>query len=241
MKKTILLIFVPLMLFLTLSAQVTQTGADSIVKEHMNGELKSYTIYAKENVQTGFEITTATGEILELDYPCWVHYVDFANVTNGKYLIVKESNGNLLEINVINDEEPANLRQWRIVVSYPAIPFEDCLLEHPPCYWIIPHTGPWQGFFIINSLEETEGHIFCHEGTSEIDFSQYTLLLARIATAASPTIIEKHFQQISDIDYNLYLYIMQGESTYPERCLVAILVQKLPQNATVSLIRNSNI
>jgi len=115
MKKIFPLIFMPLISLFSLSAQITQTDADSIVKKRMSNETLDFTIFAKEDVQTGFEIATSTGEILELDYPCWVYYVNFIDVTNGKYLIVKESNGNLLEINTKNDTIPNGLEEWRLV------------------------------------------------------------------------------------------------------------------------------
>ena len=105
----------PLISLFSLSAQITQTDADSIVKKRMSNETLDFTIFAKEDVQTGFEIATSTGEILELDYPCWVYYVNFIDVTNGKYLIVKESNGNLLEINTKNDTIPNGLEEWKLV------------------------------------------------------------------------------------------------------------------------------
>jgi len=115
MKKIFPLIFMPLISLFSLSAQITQTDADSIVKKRMSNETLDFTIFAKEDVQTGFEITTATGEVLELNYPCWIYYVNFIDETNGKYLIVKENNGNLLEINTKNDEAPDSLEEWRLV------------------------------------------------------------------------------------------------------------------------------
>jgi len=133
---------VPLMFCFSLSAQITKEEADSIVIERMYAETKPCTIYAKEEVQTGFEITTATSEVLELDYSCWVYYVNFTEIHNSKYLIVRTSNGNLLEVNAKNDDVP-DLEEWRI-------------LERPeaPCYcimdtlkgewsWIKKHGGYW--------------------------------------------------------------------------------------------------
>jgi len=115
MKKTILLIFVPFLSFFSLLAQTTQAEADSIVKKRMSNVTSDFTIFAQEEVQTGFEITTSTDETLELNYPCWIYYVNFIDETNGKYLIVKENNGNLLEINTKNDEAPDGLEEWRLV------------------------------------------------------------------------------------------------------------------------------
>ena len=114
MKKLLLLIFLPLIYSFSLSAQITQEQADEIVKERMQSELKFFTLHAKEEVQTGFEIITSIGETLELNYPCWVYYANYPGET-GKYLIVKTNNGNLLEVNPKNDKRPDDMLEWRLV------------------------------------------------------------------------------------------------------------------------------
>ena len=115
MKKILIFLVIPFLFFSTLSAQITQEQADQIVIERMSNELQYHSIYAKEDLQTGFEITTSLGETLELDYFCWVYYIDFTLKSNSKYLVVKESNGNLLEINTKNNEAPENLQNWRML------------------------------------------------------------------------------------------------------------------------------
>jgi hypothetical protein len=104
-----------------ITAQVTQEQADSIIQARMSGEMYPFVVYAKDNLQTeGMVILTSKGENLELDYPCWVYYVkSYTTQTNNSYLIVKESSGNLLEINVRNTEPPGNLKKWRLV-GFPA-------------------------------------------------------------------------------------------------------------------------
>jgi len=119
MNKCLLIFIVPLLLCCNLSAQITQEQADDIVIERMSNVMEVYTIYANEDVQTGFEITTTTGEIIELDYPAWVYYVDLLEETNGKYVIVKENNGNLLEVNTKNDEGQEGLTEWRVLYEIP--------------------------------------------------------------------------------------------------------------------------
>jgi len=89
---------------MALSAQTTQAEADSIVIDHLANQPSGFTIYAKEDVQTNFVVLTATNEKLKLNYPCWVYYVNFTDETNSKYLIVKESNGNVLEVNAWNKD-----------------------------------------------------------------------------------------------------------------------------------------
>ena len=123
MKKISLLTTILLASFSALSAQITQEKANEIVLQRMSQETQQYTIYAKEGVQMdGITITTSTGEILELDYPCRVYYIryDFSlflpknKAAIGRYLIVKESNGNLLEVSAINDIGPEDSVDWRV-------------------------------------------------------------------------------------------------------------------------------
>jgi len=133
MKKLFLLIFAPIALFTTLTAQITQKEADSIVKQRLNGDTKPHTVYAKNDVQSeGYTVITTLNEALELEYSCWVYFVDYDGETNGKYLIVKASNGNLLEINTKKDNGPNDLNKWRFV------------LINPPCYCIMDTLrGEW--------------------------------------------------------------------------------------------------
>jgi len=117
MKKILLLIAVPFVFLLALSAQITQEQADAIVLERLNQETLPYIIHAKEGIQSEMTITTMNGETLELDYSCWVYYVSYPSVNCclGRYLIVNESNGNLLELKATNDATPEDLNMWRIV------------------------------------------------------------------------------------------------------------------------------
>ena len=60
---------------------------------------------------------TSAGEEIELDYSCWVYYIRYAEAASGSYLIVKASNGNLLEVNVKNDAGPDDLPQWSEITA----------------------------------------------------------------------------------------------------------------------------
>jgi len=176
--KKLLLFALPLLFCFTLSAQITQEEADDIVREHLIAATGDFTVYAKEDVQTNFVVLTATNEKLKLNYPCWVYYVNFTDETNSKYLIVKESNGNVLEVNAWNDEGPDGLEDWRAVVIYPMeVPFTEYSLSETMCVWkqfIYPIIT------IINSMEELETHISCAvDSFPEIDFSQNSLVLLR--------------------------------------------------------------
>jgi len=110
MKKFFLLILAPFFLLSTLSAQIIQKEADDIVKQRLIGETKPKTVYAKNDVQSeGYTVVTTSGETLELEYSCWIYFVSYTGDTIGKYLIVKASNGNLLEINTKKDTGPRRL------------------------------------------------------------------------------------------------------------------------------------
>jgi len=114
MKKILLLTAV---LFACLSAQanlITQTEADYIVWERLIQETQPYIVYAKDGVQSKMTITSANGEVLEVNYKFWLYYIDYFN-NAGQYIFVKESNGKLLEVNVTSDATPGDLNVWRIV------------------------------------------------------------------------------------------------------------------------------
>ena len=117
MKKTLLLIIAPFAFLSALFAFITQKEADEIVLERMLRETQPYLVYAKENLQgDGMKLTTSSGEAIELDYSCWVYYIRYTGQGDnnaGRYLIVKEDNGNLLEINAKNDIGPEDLAEWR--------------------------------------------------------------------------------------------------------------------------------
>jgi len=121
MKKILLLIIAPFAFFSVLSGQITQEKADKIVLERMSTDTPPYTIFAKGELQTeGISIMTSTMGEIELDYACWVYYNRYnrwpdKNLVPSRYLIVKEDNGNLLEINAKNDVGPDDLTKWRIV------------------------------------------------------------------------------------------------------------------------------
>ena len=118
MKKLLFLTFLPFILFTATKAQTTQHEADDLVLERMSAETRLYSIYVKQGVQpTGTEITTSAGEIIELDYESWVYYVLYVDISQSKYLIVKKENGNLLEINLKNNETPEDLEEWKMVIG----------------------------------------------------------------------------------------------------------------------------
>ena len=111
-SKFIFLLLILLVGSISLSAQITQEEADDIVWERLSRvSVLYYSLFAKEDVQENMIIETATGEILELDYPCWVYYIN----TMDFYLIVNKNNGNVLEIKPTSESIPNDLEEWREV------------------------------------------------------------------------------------------------------------------------------
>ena len=120
--KIIIQIIVQTVFLSAISAQITRKEADSIVIERMSREKPPYWIsksYSPLPVPAGEAITSNTGEVIELDYSCWIYYVNYSDWVDywvkrdwldfGRgcappehYLIVNENNGNLLEIKSID-------------------------------------------------------------------------------------------------------------------------------------------
>jgi len=106
MKRILLLTIAPLVFLSAISAQITMEEADRIVMERMGGESPPYFVYKYQwNGMLAGEssFTTSFGETIVLDYPCWTYYVSYSDklydsTTPGRFLIVKESNGTLMEI-----------------------------------------------------------------------------------------------------------------------------------------------
>ena len=121
MKKISLLMIAPCIFCSAVWAQVTQVASDSIVLERMNTETRPHTIYAKENLQAeGMIITTAAEEMIEFDYPCWVYFIKYETdetSASNSYLIIREEDGNWLEVNTQNDQNLDDLAAWRIVLE----------------------------------------------------------------------------------------------------------------------------
>jgi len=94
---------------------ITQTEADDIVLERLIQETQPYIVYAKDGVQQKVTITSVNGEVFDVNYKFWLYYIRFADF--GRYVFVKESNGNVLEVNVKGDATPGDLAQWRILYT----------------------------------------------------------------------------------------------------------------------------
>jgi len=233
MKQILLFILVLLLSFFSLSAQVTQEQADEIIIERMGNDTSCYIIYAKDSVQLGFEIITSTGETLELDYSCWVYYVNFIDKTKGKYLIVKESNGNLLEINTKNDEDPIDLTYWRIVLF-----LKEFSLSDYSCQLVNLNNPSEDGeIIIINSAEELKNYITCSDNIyPDIDFTIQTLILAFGKTNHEILGINiENFLQLSCKEYKLDLQIIVYDITDTKVWNKAIITNKIGKNSHIEV------
>jgi len=244
MKKILLFLALPLVFLSTVPAQVTQNEADTIVLERIGEMEHCDALYAMETLQTeGTTITTSSGETLELDYSCWVYYMNYAGETNNKYLIVKESNGNLLQINTTNDGGPEDLAAWRVVLGEVLFDVPVVILsEDYPDYTHCPPSWPcWEGFqgnsfelLIINNHEELEQYITCTD-YPEIDFSEKTLLVARGNYRVVVWITHHSLQQSSTHSYIMNVRFRESIAQAESHWAMPIIVNKITDCDSVEL------
>ena len=110
MKKILSLVIALFVCLPALLAQTTREQADAIVLEYLMakhqdkraqfsgaGVMKSLQTSVTINTLIPTTQTLIVNETLELDYPCWVYIIIYLG--HNYFLIVKESNGSLLEIN----------------------------------------------------------------------------------------------------------------------------------------------
>jgi len=236
MKKIILLFIVSLVFIPSLQAQITQGEADEIVKERLYYEVCNVTIHSNDNLQENFNITTSTGETIELEYPCWVYFAKYAGTTNHKYLIVKESDGNLLEVNALNDGGPNNLETWRFIQR--VISFMDYPLSETMCIW-----ANYEVFFdmgdevvvMINNNEELEQYVSCAEASyPEIDFSKHTLLLVSRWWGSLGPLHDSKLSKTAENQYNLDLFLLSGY-TVNTYIFMHFQIAKIPPDVVINL------
>jgi hypothetical protein len=115
MKKITVSILISVALATSLSAQITRTRADTIVREYLQNEMITYDllyVHANAPNEEGITITTSNEEIFTAKYACWTYFVDENNPVQRRYLFVKENNANLLEVITNNDLGTGDLNQW---------------------------------------------------------------------------------------------------------------------------------
>ncbi|MCL2313193.1 MAG: hypothetical protein FWC41_12060 [Firmicutes bacterium] len=203
MKKLLLLLIVPFGLSFFLQAQITQYQADEIVIERMSNEAYTFNTYAIDNFPVErTSIITTSGEIIEIDYRCWVYFAHYLERKSHKYLIVKESNGNLLEINVRNDETPNNLDDWR--------------------YLFVPNSGIWEYVRFNGFVNDTITLFFNPKGM------EVTVKTSYVSNPNLPYLFINDWKLII-IGNNLHWAIYLPDDDYPDfvRTMLSYSIMKL--------------
>ena len=120
-------------------------------------------------------------------------------------------------------------------VDYPIdIPYTEYSLA-PSCQWA--NLAYDNTVIIINCAEELQQYVVCpNKGTSEIDFSKQTLLLANgSATGGISEITVTSLQQLAPNEYALELEITLNLLTVVEEWAIALIVEKVKEESTVAL------
>jgi len=156
-----------------------------------------------------------------------------ANKTWCKAIIVKKmSENNEVILNITFKEQE---------IAYPIdIPFEDYSLEGTSCEWVRLKGRPYDFELVsINSNEELEKYIECTDESNfpAIDFSRYTLLLARgIESSGSSVPNHNSLQQLSKQHYKMEAEIFVGNAAYISYWQVPIIVRKMTKEDIIELI-----
>ena len=126
-------------------------------------------------------------------------------------------------------------------IEYPIeIPFEEYTLPET-CQWKNLTYEEWESLvpevIIINSDRELENHVTCMEiSYFEIDFSKYSLLLARGKINRSGYAICNNLQQLSERNYEMkvdcYITTLGTITTW----YAPVVVNKLSEECTVELL-----
>jgi len=113
------------------------------------------------------------------------------------------------------------------------IPFEDYI---PMCKLLIDY----EKLKIINSLEEFEENIiFCNDSTYlELDFSKYTLWLAKGITETQIQTITPTIQQLSSRKYRLNIDIRLMGLLAPDEWYFHVMTQKIIEGSEIELTVN---
>ena len=221
------------------------TKNDSCIIINSNEELKNYIecwngIYPEVDF-TKYSLLLAGGR--SPFSPCTVIEKQLQQISDNEYsLYLDIADGTLFigDVWVILLKVPKLLENATVNLSidnYPKeTPFIDCSSDYDNCR-CLSSVFSQHDCIVLNSNEELENHIECWQGTyPEVDFSEYTLLLARGAATSSPIInIEKQLKQISKNEYSFDVSIKIGIAAAPEAWSIILKIPKLPENAIVKL------
>ena len=141
--------------------------------------------------------------------------------------------------NIVTQDTTLYAKWEENTLDYPIeIPFTEYSLVGTSCQW---RNFEFNKVIIINNEEELGSYISCSSGNyPEIDFSKYTLLLARGGGTSNIHTFEMQLQQISISEYSLYVDITRGMAAFPQPWLISIQVPKLSQNDVVVLNVNDH-
>ncbi len=90
---------------------------------------------------------------------------------------------------------------------------------------------------IINSNEELENYVNCMDGSNypEVDFSKYTLLLAKGRATSGIADIAKRFIKVAENNYSFNIDITLNMNTVAPLWTAGILISKISLDAIVLL------
>ena len=140
----------------------------------------------------------------------------------------------------------ASCEKWTSIqevnYEYPIdIPFTEYSLEETSCQWErfnYNNGGSLGEVILINSDEELNQYVACTgDSYPSIDFSKYTLLLAR-GLAPSTTIYVNcnGLQQLSEQSYKMNIDLSLGNATVMTCWQVPIIIKKLSEESIVELV-----
>jgi len=142
------------------------------------------------------------------------------------------------------DPEPEPTPKDEPEIEYPIdVPFEVYKID--PCKWFVcpdPGSGIYQcdrKLLIINSYEEMEEYYQCTGGNTvpDIDFSRYTLLLARdIHPTGLRDYYPESFTCLASDSYSLNVRLRPTETGVFSYWCVSIITDKLSRDVNVELV-----
>ena len=237
MKKILLALVAPFVIFTALANTVSQGEADIIALESISQETHPYILYAKEGVQKKIVITSSAGEILEINYDCYLYYAvnTGANCCLGHYLIVKWSNGKLLKVDAKSGAEPKDLAEWGIVKEAKC----DIPLTHTP--WTSVDNLPMGNLefgkiYVINTGDELKQHpYFFQNGVSIPDLTTKSILAVYFSGCMFCD-VKSAFCTENGYEWNITLYANLNVMCFRAASFITYMfVDKIPENSTVTL------
>ena len=186
-----------------------------------------------------------TAVVQDVENQLWLTLDNTSGTNNGVITVNIEENtlfetrsatikivmGNLSEIVVVKQEAAEE-------------PCEDYPREIPFTEWLIPWvcfgsfvSGEYSGkVFIINNKEELEEHIRCSDWLFEVDFSKYTLLLARGVRDSWHYAVPVSLTQTSVQNFVMELTLIPTSMPFRTSWNAPILVERISDNINIGLI-----